>query len=191
MSSTSPNFEYWRRFSAYSIYEASALMAGIDPRAMSDLADAEGDELILDDVIKELLSAVEAQEVVLGISQNPPFTPETLITKSSFLEWLPGHGFIELAEELADCAQVTLTNQPLDSGEKLDWRAKAKELADTLGQERWDRGERQITARNICDAVQKELAKLKDCHGLQGPRGASDVRNRGLKGWKFDSKTVD
>lgn len=77
-----------------------------------------------------------------------------------------------------------------------DWIAKACAKAQELGLKKWkEEGVRQITARNICDAVATELAKDPTTHGLQGPRSSSNVRVEGLRGWQFkppkEEETVD
>jgi hypothetical protein len=65
------------------------------------------------------------------------------------------------------------------------WKVQAREIAQDIGLVRWNRGERNITARNICDAVATELGKNQKHHGNQGPRSAGAVRSLALKGWKF------
>lgn len=187
MSNTSPNFSYWRRFDAYSLWECACLIAGYDPRAMSDVTDEEGFGLSLDDEIKELASAAHAQTLTVAVGQKRPFKKRTLILKSSFLQWLPLHGYAELAEALID------RNDEEDGADSLsftdydkdDWKTEAIKLADRIGQQRWDQGQREITARNICDDVATELAKVVSFHGTRGARSASNIRNWGLKGWKF------
>lgn len=67
------------------------------------------------------------------------------------------------------------------------WTEKAKEIADVIGLKRYETGIRQITARNICVDVATELEKDETTWGLQGPRSSSNVRNHGLRGWKFTS----
>lgn len=66
-----------------------------------------------------------------------------------------------------------------------DWREKARAIADSLALEKYQRGEREITARNTCDAVAIELAKDSTTHGIRGQRVAGSIRNEALKGWKF------
>lgn len=66
-----------------------------------------------------------------------------------------------------------------------DWVVKAQAIAQELGLEQWARGIRQITARNMCDAVATELAKDQTTWGKQGARGGGNVRLYGLPGWKF------
>lgn len=60
-----------------------------------------------------------------------------------------------------------------------------RELADEIGLERWRAGIREITARNICDAVAKRLGNNTSHWGRKGPRLGSNVRKIGLKGWRF------
>ncbi len=66
-----------------------------------------------------------------------------------------------------------------------DWKDKARAIADKLALERHQRGEREITARNISDAVATELAKDSTTHGTRGERSGGNIRNLALKGWKF------
>lgn len=66
-----------------------------------------------------------------------------------------------------------------------DWAEEARAIADRLALERYQRGEREITARNISDAVAIELAKDTTTHGIRGERVAGSIRNGALKGWKF------
>jgi hypothetical protein len=71
-----------------------------------------------------------------------------------------------------------------------EWIAKAVEIANSIALQKWQRGERQITARSICDAVAIELARgepdsPQQYHGNQGPRAAGAIRNVALKGWTF------
>lgn len=77
-----------------------------------------------------------------------------------------------------------------DQRPSAEWVQKAIEIANRIGSEKWARGERQITARNICEAVATELSKgdidnPQRYHGNQGARAATAVRNAALKGWKF------
>lgn len=67
-----------------------------------------------------------------------------------------------------------------------DWTQKAREIAQEIGETKWHRGEREITARNIADGVATQLAKMESKYwGIRGPRSANGVRNEALKGWKF------
>lgn len=66
-----------------------------------------------------------------------------------------------------------------------DWKEKALTIADELALEKYQRGEREITARNISNAVATELAKDSTTHGIRGERSAGNIRNEALKGWKF------
>lgn len=64
------------------------------------------------------------------------------------------------------------------------WKSEAWRLANEIGLMRWGRNEREITGRNICDAVAEKLGKQNKYYGSRGPRAPSSVRNA-LKGWKF------
>jgi len=65
------------------------------------------------------------------------------------------------------------------------WKSRALEIANQIALTRWKNGMREITARNICDAVASELAKDNSNYGNRGPRMGGTVRNEALRGWKF------
>lgn len=71
------------------------------------------------------------------------------------------------------------------SGHATDWKDRAQELAQQIGEAKWQTGVCQVTARNICGAVASELAKDPKYHGIQGPRTGNNIRSEALKGWKF------
>lgn len=86
----------------------------------------------------------------------------------------------------ADTQQAPLpTASQAAPAEPKDWQVKALEIANEIALQRWLRGERQITARNISESVATKLGKESRYQGNQGPRSASTVRNEALKGWKF------
>ena len=69
------------------------------------------------------------------------------------------------------------------------WEANAWRLADEIGMKKWSRGERQFSARSICEPVAAELGKGTTNNptvwwGTQGPRSAGAIRTA-LKGWQF------
>lgn len=81
---------------------------------------------------------------------------------------------------------ITAAEKPEDHESLgVNWRAEVRRIAQKKGEEKWDRGERQITPRNMCELVATELAKDPTCWGNQGPRSASKVRTDALKGWIF------
>lgn len=111
-----------------------------------------------------------------------------LVTPADVNAWLEAQG----APYRWNVAAPITTPEPPDapvaavpSQSDDDWRAKARVIADRIGLEKYRTGMQQITARNICDAVANELALDKTTWGQQGPRGADNVRNEGLRGWKF------
>ncbi|MFX1684910.1 hypothetical protein [Paraburkholderia sp. A1RO-5L] len=69
----------------------------------------------------------------------------------------------------------------------VDWRAKARYLAQRKGEEKWRRGERSISARSISPSVAAELAKPENKRywGNRGHRSESNIRTEALKGWTF------
>ncbi|MGO4416422.1 hypothetical protein AB4Z27_25980 [Cupriavidus sp. KB_39] len=72
-----------------------------------------------------------------------------------------------------------------------DWKAVARELAQKVGEERWSRGEREITARNVSKSVAYRLGLIDPPKywGKRGQRSESNVRNEALSGWKFNPGT--
>jgi hypothetical protein len=66
----------------------------------------------------------------------------------------------------------------------ITWQEAAWKIADIIARKKWDRNERQITARNTVEQVATELAKNSDHHGQRGPRDAGTIR-KALKGWRF------
>lgn len=73
---------------------------------------------------------------------------------------------------------------------KKEWISVAVALANKIGLERWNRGVKEITVRNIIKAVAKALAEgepgdPQKYHGTRGPRAAGSIRTHALKGWKF------
>ena len=66
-----------------------------------------------------------------------------------------------------------------------DWITEAIKIANLVGNKKWAYGERQITARKICEPVATELGKNERYWGNRGPRDAHAIRNVALKGWKF------
>lgn len=57
-------------------------------------------------------------------------------------------------------------------------------LADEIGLKKWELGVQQITQRNICAPVAKELAKNRNFWGKKGPRSSHGIR-KFLVGWNF------
>lgn len=70
--------------------------------------------------------------------------------------------------------------------EKVDWRSKAREIADEVALERCKQ-QGATSAHAVCKEVAKRLAKLESpkYHGAKGERSWHNVRNEGLSGWRF------
>lgn len=138
-----------------------------------------------------LRAAVQAGEVeVLDKSlhrMTQPFNgrlKDTVLTVQALREYVESiKGFLEVED--APAAKVKADTSP--SGD--DWPDKARAIADRIALERYARGEREITARNICEAVATELAKDSTTHGTRGERVSGSIRNEALKGWKFIPQT--
>lgn len=84
---------------------------------------------------------------------------------------------------------VTVTSpsgDDMEDDDDGDWIIKCPAIAQKLGEKQLKTtGARQVTARNIHEAVAEELALDPTTHGRQGPRSAHSVRTVGLKEWKF------
>lgn len=112
----------------------------------------------------------------------PSFFIEFAIANDFRPEWLDWAIERELYQlESAPAAKGEAVTSP--SGD--DWIVQARAIAEKIALERWDRGEREITARNICEAVATELAMDSTTHGTRGERSSGSIRNIALKGWKF------
>ncbi len=66
-----------------------------------------------------------------------------------------------------------------------DWIIKACAIAQEIGMKRWEAGMRKVSARDVHEGVTVELALDKTTWGKQGQRDSHNVRNVGLRGWKF------
>jgi hypothetical protein len=78
---------------------------------------------------------------------------------------------------------------PVTSPSGDGWITKALAIAGDISLKKWKAGMREITARNISDALATELSKDSTTHGKRGPRSSGGVRNFALKGWKFTPPT--
>ena len=106
---------------------------------------------------------------------------------TDWIAWAQSRGLtIPSQLELLVATHSTKTAKP--QGEPVTgdhWTVKARAIADKLALERYKRGEREITQRNICNAVHLKLADDTKAWGTHGPRSAGNIRNVALKEWKF------
>jgi len=106
-------------------------------------------------------------------------------------------------EQVAPAAKVEAVTVAMPSGEVIpgsdneDWIIKTWAIAQKIGMEKWNSGWRKISTRGIFEPVTTELALDKSTWVSQalGPRGSSNVRTVGLRGWQFyppnEEKKVD
>lgn len=140
---------------------------------------------------------------------HPPEAELTnFIRLTLFAAWAVEFGWDDLPRELValarqqsdapeqnDAATSAGNDAPVKVGggdtatEDEDWPTKAKAEADRIGLEQYKTGIRQITARSICGDVAAALSKDESTWGLQGARSSSNVRVKGLRGWKFTPPT--
>ena len=200
MSDEKPDWEFWKNKNTVKLWEAAFLSCGIDPDSQS-----------YRDILSFGLDNQKAEKCLRLLKDSlflPQFfRPETLVLNisDSNLHSVPMAEFaawcilvdLKIPPELAALAKasqqaaLTVKVKPvpvaMPSGD--DWRVKARTITDRVALERYTRGEREITARNICDAVATELGKDSTTHGNRGQRSSGNVRNNVLKGWKFTPPT--
>ena len=97
----------------------------------------------------------------------------------------------EQATPAAKAKAMPAATQNNTDESQYDWKDEAVKLANEIGQKLWDAGQQQITARNICTAVEEELKKDNRSEGQRGPRSAGTIRGEALKGWKFRPKKAE
>lgn len=115
--SSAPDFDYWRQFHTLRAWEISALLHGVDPRAVGDVMvkgtdpkNEYGDPLDLSDALRRVTSAIDAG-LMSGL--NSPATSasrETEVAVESMHNWLLHIGQHELAKEFFGQVQHTQTN---------------------------------------------------------------------------------
>lgn len=195
---TAPEWAYWPPGRTVEQWQAVSLSLGLDP-----------DSLELRDggfIAAESFPSADAQneftrrmDLIHGLTRNdcaPLAHFVALLGKLSMPAELLALALPIVAPSSSDLQVVSPADRlggegDAGSGIQCDWKEKSKAIAQKLGMEKWDRGERQITARGICDAVGAELASDQATHGLQGVRSADNVRVEGLRGWKFVPPQVD
>lgn len=158
----------------------------------------------VDSMMRKLFEAAGAGELIVyerGMDEVYRFTPDwksnaQLKDNEAFLEakWNDLNDWLEKKEPgVFKAYQFPEPDAPAGKGKAVPiaspsdegWATKACAIADKLALERYQRGEREITARNISDAVASKLAKDSTTHGTRGERSAGNIRNTALKGWKF------
>ena len=70
MSGTSPAYDFRGRLPALTVYEIACMLAGFDPRAMTDAVNSAGDHLDLSEEITLITSAVLFGEIQLAPSES-------------------------------------------------------------------------------------------------------------------------
>lgn len=132
-----------------------------------------------------ILKMLEEGKIAVRSTRNglPPVDVSD-VTASNFEMWY-------LTKEDADRVRAHLETpaaakvEAIDANGSYDWIEEARNIADRIAQKRWDGGQREITARNISDAVATELGNDRRSYGQRGPRTGSSVRKDALRGWKF------
>lgn len=190
----------WSDFSDLTLMEGAFLLTGIDPKEHARRREWDDEYAyhfyerdVMTDVWAKcaaLLSAAYAKDIATTVThtlENGELDPErTRLKLSPFVDWCRNHGYRLLADALSASTSPTNSETSDESRPaKDDWIASARAFADREGQKRWARGERQITARGVSEAVAQELEKTPAFWGKRGPRSASNVRTEALRSWKF------
>jgi hypothetical protein len=117
MSGTSPDFNYWSTRPTLQVWFVAAMMHGVDPRAMADVTDSNGDDLDISDDIQLLISAslVGAIEAYPLAGHNPD--KHTELSKASLETWLRTRGYADLADALVP--PVGSASSPLPGESKI------------------------------------------------------------------------
>ena len=184
MPGITANYEYWGNLEALTIHEIACLMSDIDPRALADITDSEGDALSFDEEIELIRRGLITQKLDPAKNESGPFREDAMILKNQKLfDWLRKHGFDSLAESLS-------SNNNGGALASADWIGRAIQLANETASSNRQAGV-ETSARAIAPTVARMLAKDPAYHGNRGPRSADDIRNRALRGWKFMPPKVD
>lgn len=143
--------------------------------------------LYINDLKTELMELAESRTLMVRRHNGGPLPKDSMVSESSQVDIAEAQAALEgVGRKFVLVESVSSSGVP-ERGKLNDWINKSREIAQRIGVERWNAGQRQISGRNIAGAVTQELAKDKTTHGLQGPRSEDNVRNIGLKGWRFIS----
>lgn len=108
MSGVNANYSFWSRLESIKIWELAVLMTGIDPRALTDVCDENGDPADFAEEERMLLSAVLAGKISAVPSASLPADTDTEILTPSVINWFRARGKAELASNLAGTPVVLL-----------------------------------------------------------------------------------
>jgi hypothetical protein len=100
MSNTAPHYAYWRTFPALKLWYFAAMMNGVDPHAVTDVIDAEGQGMDLSEDIQRLVGAALVGEVAAYPITGQLPNSYTEVSVASVVTWLRGRGDVDLANSL-------------------------------------------------------------------------------------------
>ena len=122
MLNKSPNFAYWSQFSTLEVWQVAAMMFGVDPYAMSDVTNQNGDALDLSDEERILTSAVMVGDITACPANPQAADGRTQVSVSSLISWLRQRGVDELADglEAKKKGQVSFSSAVPDPQRRLD-----------------------------------------------------------------------
>ena len=193
---TQISLSFWLKLPHWTAEQAKALLFGVDPER--DTADR---LMMLDGVTIESSTTDERCKVffIKKRSEQERFLITANahgITKATPNDWIdfanktlgitPGWSDLAINNKLIPGAAIPAGTSKLDTDDSVkDWMKAAQDLANQIGLDKWKIGIRQITARNICNAVAEALGKDEAYWGARGPRSGDSIRGTALKGWKF------
>lgn len=144
-------------------------------------------DLLSKDATDDLI--IYGPDLLYGDRHPANFLSDVIRNAQTFLGKHPAQYFSQLTKtSSADNFGKSAAEKSTDTSNK-QWVEKALHLANSLALSKYNAGIREITARNICDAVATELSKDSTTHGTRGPRTGGSIRNTALKRWKFNPPT--
>lgn len=115
MSGTSPAYDFWGRLPALTVYEIACMLAGFDPRAMTDAVNSAGDHLDLSEEITLITSAVRFGEIQLAPSESiGDLSPKSSVLRKSLAPWLRANHHESVAAGLCDEPEPPPEGQELE-----------------------------------------------------------------------------
>jgi hypothetical protein len=108
MSVFSPKFAYWRKRPTLKVWFVAAMMHNVDPHAMTDAIDSNGDGLDLSDEMELIKSAALIGDITDFAHPGKLPDNETEVSRESLDPWLRAQGYAVLANKLRTTVKKSL-----------------------------------------------------------------------------------
>ena len=95
-----PDYNFWRKFAELPLWQVAAMMQNMDPNALEDMADRNGDGPDLTAEIEMLTGAVRLQLIQCRDFNASARASQQKVVTASAIIWLRGHGYPEVAAGL-------------------------------------------------------------------------------------------